>query len=187
MTLTPIVAIYLLWIAWVVSWFAAGRWTNAPAKQLPRRRERAHLLVTAAGLLVVFAPANRLVLWSPSEATGWLLFALAAVSFGFCWWARIVMGRLWAPLVSRTADHRIIDSGPFGIVRHPIYTGLIGAALATAAARGQATALIGVALAAFGFWVKARLEEAFLRDQLGAEAYDAYARRVPMLIPFGPR
>jgi protein-S-isoprenylcysteine O-methyltransferase Ste14 len=187
MLIAPLYAIYWLWAAWTVSWFAAGRWMNKPVKQMPRHRERAHLLVTVAGLLLVFSPTTRLVLWSPSEATGWLLFALAAVSFGFCWWARIVMGRLWAPLVSRTADHRIIDSGPFGIVRHPIYTGLIGAALATAAARGQATALIGVALVALGFLVKARLEERFLRDQLGAEAYGAYARRTPMLIPFGPR
>ncbi len=38
-----------------------------------------------------------------------------------------------------------------------------------------------------GFWLKARLEERFLRDQLGAEAYDSYRRKVPMLLPFGPR
>jgi hypothetical protein len=44
----------------------------------------------------------------------------------------------------------------------------------------------GALLAGFGFWVKARLEEGFLREQLGAEAYDAYGRRVPMLVPFGP-
>ena len=47
-------------------------------------------------------------------------------------------------------------------------------------------ALAGALLAAFGFWVKARLEEGFLREQLGAEAYDAYRRRVPMLVPFRP-
>ena len=37
-----------------------------------------------------------------------------------------------------------------------------------------------------GFWLKARLEERFLRDELGAEAYDAYRRKTPMLIPFAP-
>jgi protein-S-isoprenylcysteine O-methyltransferase Ste14 len=38
----------------------------------------------------------------------------------------------------------------------------------------------------FGFWIKARLEERFLREQLGPEDYDSYRRRVPMLVPFGP-
>lgn len=187
MTLTPLQAIYLLWPAWAVSWFAAGRWANAPAKRLPRRNERPHLVITALGLLLLFAPMNPWVLWTSSETVRWLLFALAIVSFAFCWWARIEMGRLWAPLVSRTADHRIVDTGPFRLVRHPIYTGLIGAAVATAAASGHLVAVAGAALAALGFWMKARLEEKFLRQQLGAEAYDAYARRTPMLIPFGPR
>jgi len=38
-----------------------------------------------------------------------------------------------------------------------------------------------------GWYIKARLEERFLRDELGAEAYAAYSRRVPMLVPFSLR
>jgi protein-S-isoprenylcysteine O-methyltransferase Ste14 len=56
--------------------------------------------------------------------------------------------------------------------------------MATAALRGTAGAWLGVAVMTFGWYVKARLEERFLREQLGAEAYGAYARRVPMLVPF---
>jgi protein-S-isoprenylcysteine O-methyltransferase Ste14 len=69
-------------------------------------------------------------------------------------------------------------------VRHPIYTGLTLAAIATAMMRGTLAAWLGVAVMTLGWYVKARLEEHFLRDQLGAEAYGDYARRVPMLIPF---
>src|SRR5262249_34671190 len=97
----------------------------------------------------------------------------------------IHLGRLWSSNVGRKADHRIIDTGPYAIVRHPIYTGLIIASCATASLRGTAGAWIGVALLTIGWYVKARLEERFLREQLGVERYDAYARRVPMLIPFG--
>src|SRR5882724_3298260 len=57
--------------------------------------------------------------------------------------------------------------------------------LATALAEATLPALGGCALIALGLWLKARLEEEFLRQELGAEAYDSYRRRVPMLLPFG--
>jgi protein-S-isoprenylcysteine O-methyltransferase Ste14 len=69
-------------------------------------------------------------------------------------------------------------------VRHPIYTGVITAILATAGLRGSAGAWLGAAVMIAGFSIKARLEEEFLRKELGADAYDAYARRVPMLVPW---
>ena len=65
--------------------------------------------------------------------------------------------------------HRVIDTGPYGLVRHPIYTGLIGAILATGAAIGTVTALLGALLVAFGLWQKARMEEGFLTTELGAD------------------
>jgi protein-S-isoprenylcysteine O-methyltransferase Ste14 len=45
--------------------------------------------------------------------------------------------------------------------------------------------LAGAAIITLGIWMKARLEERWLREQLGADEYDAYRRRVPMLVPFG--
>ena len=48
------------------------------------------------------------------------------------------------------------------------------------------TGLLGAALIAFGLWLKARVEEDFLTAELGADAYGAYRRRVPMLVPFLP-
>jgi protein-S-isoprenylcysteine O-methyltransferase Ste14 len=70
-------------------------------------------------------------------------------------------------------------------VRHPIYTGLILALVATGIAEATVTALIGAALLILGVWMKASSEERFLRAELGPQ-YDAYSRRVPMLIPFLP-
>jgi len=70
------------------------------------------------------------------------------------------------------------------MVRHPIYTGLILALLATAVAEATITALIGAALVIFGIYLKASSEERFLRVELGPDVYDSYRRRIPMLIPF---
>ncbi len=69
-------------------------------------------------------------------------------------------------------------------MRHPIYTGVSLALIATAVMFGTLFACLGAALIVLSFYMKARLEERFLRDELGAEAYDEYARRVPMLVPF---
>ena len=55
------------------------------------------------------------------------------------------------------------------------------------AAKGTVFGIAGAAIIALGLWMKARLEESWLRQELGADTYDAYRRRVPMLVPFGPR
>ena len=121
--------------------------------------------------------------WAIAAPVAWVLFGVAVLGFMFCWWARLHLGVLWSGAVTAKADHRIVDTGPYALVRHPIYTGLLVAVVATAALNGTAVNLLGVPLILIGFWMKARLEERFLRAQLGAEAYDDYARRVGMLLP----
>jgi len=55
------------------------------------------------------------------------------------------------------------------------------------AARATFTSILGAVAIVFGLWIKARLEERLLTTELGANAYGDYRRRVPMLVPFGPR
>ena len=116
-----------------------------------------------------------------------MLVAVAGLGSTFTWWARVHLGRLWSSNVGRKADYRIVETGPYGIVRHPIYTGITLASFATAGMRGTVAGWLGAAVMTLGWTVKANLEEAFLREQLGAEAYADYARRVPMLVPLGRR
>jgi len=192
-TLSPIVTsaeamMNAAWIVWWALWMAAAVWSDRAAKSPPLRSHILYRLFPVLGgalLLGRFGgPAGLLRLWRTPEVISWAMVAVAITGFAFTWWARLHLGRLWSSSVSRKADHRIVDTGPYGIVRHPIYTGIIIASVATAALRATAAAWIGVALLTIGWYVKARLEERFLREQLGPENYDAYARRVPMLIPF---
>ena len=99
------------------------------------------------------------------------------------WWARLHLGRLWSGVITRKEDHKLIDTGPYAFVRHPIYTGLVIALFTTAAVEATVPALLGVALMTFGFWLKARSED-LLRVELGPDTYKEYSRRVPMLVPF---
>ncbi len=183
---------------WFVSWVVAMLWSSRAAKRAPAKAENAHWLPTIAGfaLLIVAgnvkSPLDPVVLaiwWLPglwSPVIAWAMFVVCLTGLFFTWWARIHLGRLWSASITRKADHRVIDTGPYGIVRHPIYTGLIVAAAAVACQTGKPLGYAGVILIILGFTIKARLEERFLKQELGASAYDAYARRVPMLVPFWP-
>ncbi|HSQ32549.1 MAG TPA: isoprenylcysteine carboxylmethyltransferase family protein [Gemmatimonadaceae bacterium] len=140
-----------------------------------------------AGLIARPASINPQIVGLGADAwLAWTLVGVAALGFAFTWWARVHLGRLWSSTVSRKADHHVVSTGPYAIVRHPIYTGILLAMLATALLRGTAAAFVGVAWLIVGFNLKARLEESFLRSELGEETYGAYASRVPMLIPFAP-
>ncbi len=183
----PLVATYLAWVAWIVSWWIAATWSSRAEKRPALGSEVLYRVAMAAGALLIFIQTPRLrtfPLWHLPPSIAWALAALTAAGFLFCWWARLYLGRLWSSSVTKKADHRVVDTGPYRFVRHPIYTGLILASYATAAEKGTAVALAGATLMLIGCYLKAHLEERFLRQQLGRDAYDAYAARVAMLVPF---
>lgn len=185
----PYQAIALLWAGWALSWITAAWWSSRTEKRAGVGGELAYRLPMHLGVLLMLVPAHRypgaLRLWQVGWTGAWICVALIAAGIAFAWWARLHLGRLWSGSITRKADHRVVDTGPYALVRHPIYTGLLLALLATAAAKGVVWGWAGFLLLLGGLWLKARQEEQWLRRELG-EAYDAYRRRVPMLIPFAP-
>ncbi len=152
------------------------------------RREIGYRVLSAGGAVVFAIPSHRaaiLRLWRPHLAGAWVCVGVVLVALAFTWWARIHLGNMWSGRVAKKSDHRLVDSGPYGLVRHPIDTGLLAATLATAGAKGTLLGVIGASLIVLGVWWKASVEEDFLRQELGP-AYDSYRRRVPMFLPFGP-
>lgn len=93
------------------------------------------------------------------------------------------MGKNWS-LVARTrSDHNLVQSGPFALVRHPIYVALFLFMVAMAIAYGHTrNLLVGIPVFAFGTWMRIRHEERLLREMFGSE-YDAYAARVKRFVP----
>ncbi|TIV70017.1 MAG: isoprenylcysteine carboxylmethyltransferase family protein [Mesorhizobium sp.] len=182
-------AIAALWLAWIVSWSLAALWADPVQKRAGFRAEARYRVLWLAGTVLLFVPAHgyvgRLRLWTPTLAEAWVCVALIAIGIAFAWWARLHLGRLWSGTITAKADHRVVDTGPYRLVRHPIYAGLLLSILATMAAKGTVWGIAGAALLLVGIVVKARLEESFLRGELGP-AYHEYARRVPMLVPFAP-
>jgi protein-S-isoprenylcysteine O-methyltransferase Ste14 len=181
-----------IWIVWWLSWWAAALWSDRAVKQPARHRQILYRVFAAAGVILLFGLYHHDVrvegvLWQTPLVIAWSMVGVAVVGLLFAWWARFHLGRLWSAAVGRKAEHHVVDTGPYAIVRHPIYTGIIIASTATAALRGTALAWLGASVMTIGWMIKARMEEKFLREQLGAAAYDDYARRVPMLSPFGVR
>ena len=187
----------ILWPVWYATWIAAVVWSARTKTQMKTDMSGPHRLLAGLGSVLLFLPAYQGRLegiigafdwltrkyWIEPSWVGWSLFALIAAGFAFCWWARLHLGRLWSGFVTVKEGHHVVDTGPYGLVRHPIYAGLMFSALMTALLRASPASLAGFVLLTTGFAMTAAIEERFLREQLGAEAYDAYSRRVPMLVP----
>jgi protein-S-isoprenylcysteine O-methyltransferase Ste14 len=96
--------------------------------------------------------------------------------------ARRALGPFWSGPIAVRAGHRVVTSGPYAVVRHPLYLGVLLLAAGTAVAHASlATACIAAGLAA-GIAYKMRAEERALRATCG-EAYARYEAEVPALVP----
>jgi protein-S-isoprenylcysteine O-methyltransferase Ste14 len=190
-TTWPTRLLAIIWLAWLVSWVVASFWSGQTKKHvmtLDSARYRLPILVGG----ILFTPGIERILsekplWHFGELGIYILAAITVAGISFTWWGRIHLGRFWSNAITHKEGHRVVDTGPYGLVRHPIYTGLIAGMLATGIAVGTLTAVLGAILISLGMWQKARMEEGFLTTELGADAYGAYCRRVPMLIPFLPQ
>lgn len=184
--MTPSAAIVALWLVWLVTWVLAAGWSARVASHHDLGAESPSRVLTLAALIMFIAsgwPVPAAHLWTTPTPIGWACFALALIGLIFTWAARLHLGPLWSNTSAPTEDHRIVDTGPYAIVRHPVYAGLLLAALATAAERGRLEAVAGALTLIAAVSLRAKLEERFLRRDLSDEAYAAYRARVPMLIP----
>jgi protein-S-isoprenylcysteine O-methyltransferase Ste14 len=177
----------VLWMAWAVYWFASSFTASAPKRvQEPGARlfHRAELLLVAA------------LLWFPELGFGWLgrqivprsngQFLLASIllvaGLGFAVWARVHLGSYWSGHVTLKPGHRLIRSGPYAIVSHPIYTGILTAMIGTAIVVDEYRGVLAVVIATEAFVRKLRLEERWLTEEFGDE-YVRYRREVKALVP----
>ena len=177
----------LLWLSWLVYWLAAARRT-APNKRIETLLEGAsYRIPLAIGVfLMVFWRLPSLLgipaLWPQSSLGAGIGLAFTVAGLCFAVWARVHLGKYWSGCITLKENHRVIQTGPYAWVRHPIYSGIILALFGTAITLGTIPAFAGFAFMVVSFVRKLKIEETWLRSQFGAE-YEAYQNRVKALIP----
>jgi len=108
--------------------------------------------------------------------------ALFVVGLAVAIWARVHIGRNWGTPMTQKDEPELVTSGPYHLVRHPIYSGILVAGIGTAVALSWLW-LTAVALAGIYFIYSATVEERYLTQRFPAE-YPAYKRSTKMLVPF---
>lgn len=188
MIIKPNETFELIWIGWFLSWMTASFWSGRTEKRAARWETWIYRAVIFIGAVLMIPWTAQVIgdkrIWEVSTNVACALIVVMSLGLLLTWLARIHLGRLWSSAITRKEKHRVVDTGPYAFVRHPIYLGIITALVTTAAIEATLAALVGATLICSGLWLKARAEERFLMVELGPDDYRSYCRRVPMLIPF---
>lgn len=175
-----------MWIAFLAYWFLMARNVKATDRLEPRASRAARAVMFCVAIVLLSYRFDgawiNLRMWPSSRLTFFAGAGLTLAGLLFCVWARVHLGGNWSRSVTIKQGHELITTGPYGLVRHPIYTGLLIAFVGTGLAIGELRGVLAFALIAIGLLLKLRLEERWMRAQFGA-AYEAYAGRVGMLVP----
>jgi protein-S-isoprenylcysteine O-methyltransferase Ste14 len=165
------------WIYWVVAAFSMKRGRVDWSRELSAR---AVLVVLAILLTRLGAFRDHDLNSDPWRAgAGVVLFA---AGLGFAIWARLHIGRNWGTPMSQKSEPELVASGPYRLVRHPIYFGILVAGIGTAVALNWVW-LIAVAVAGVYFVYSAIVEERNLTAQF-PDTYPAYRHSTKMVVPF---
>jgi protein-S-isoprenylcysteine O-methyltransferase Ste14 len=122
-----------------------------------------------------FLPDSAIYLWIG------LFMTVAGVMLAI--WARATLGRNWSGIVTVKQNHKLIRTGPYALVRHPIYTGVTFAVFGTAIFDGEIRSIVLIVAMLSVFIHKMKIEEQFMTEQFGSE-YASYQQKTKALVPF---
>jgi protein-S-isoprenylcysteine O-methyltransferase Ste14 len=175
------------WIAGIVAvlWLTLAFRTK---RTVARSGGMGRLAVVAVLLAIVLArPMARTSLhsrlWAPSSDLSLLALVLVVAGAAFAIWARLTIGTNWSGTVTLKEDHELIQRGPYRVVRHPIYTGLLFMGLGAALQFAESYSFVLLVVVTIMFAFKMRLEEKLMTQNF-PDQYPAYRRRVKAIIHF---
>jgi protein-S-isoprenylcysteine O-methyltransferase Ste14 len=165
------------WLYWILAAFSTKRGRISWSREL-----RIRVVIVAVAILLARLGAFR---GYGVDTDPWLAtvgLALFALGLGLAVWARIHLGRNWGTPMTQKDEPELVTSGPYRLVRHPIYSGILVAGIGTAVALSWLW-LAAVGLAGIYFVYSAAVEERYLAEQF-PDTYPPYKRSTKMLVPF---
>jgi len=177
----------VVWIVFFLYWQIKSADTKTTQRIEPAasRILRVFIFLVAIVILATRIPLPWLYrhLWPVRLWSFWLGAVITIAGLLFAVWARVHLGRNWSRSVTIKQGHELISTGPYAVVRHPIYTGILTGFLGMAISISQVRGFIAFVLVFLAFWIKLRIEEQWMRSQFG-ETYAAYAHKTAALVPY---
>ncbi len=175
------------WLIFAIFWAVSALKSKATAERQSWLSSLAHRLLIAAGAWLLWYPRFsgplRLPLTPHGDGAGTCAAMVCVAGLWVTLWARWTLGGNWSSIVTFKQGHELVQSGPYRMVRHPIYTGLMLMCLGTVMAGGQLHAWLSLLAFGAGFWIKLRQEEKLLLRHF-PDQYPAYRKQVKALVPF---
>jgi protein-S-isoprenylcysteine O-methyltransferase Ste14 len=176
-----------LWVGFVIVWTLWAIRTKPTERRESISSRLSYTLLVLAGFYLLFARRVWVpwLNWPILPPAGWvtaLAVGMTCAGLLLAIWARVHLGGNWSGTITMKVGHELIRSGPYRWVRHPIYSGVLLAALGNAVERRQVRSIFALLLIYAGFFRKIRKEEQFMHTRFGA-AYDEYRRTTGALIP----
>lgn len=177
------------WIVFMAFIFSLGFVYGRKAEKISKCYLPQSVLFFILAIIVIiairrFEPAILVLRLIPDTALSGLTgIILTTAGLAFATWARIHLGKFWSSMVMVKAGHHLIRTGPYRIVRNPMYTGMLAAFAGAAIAIGELMAFVAVGIAGIGIWLKIKAEEEILQEKFG-EDYLQFKREVKALIPY---
>ena len=178
----------VVWIAFLIYWRIKAANTKSTQRLEPAASGILRLLIILVAIVLLsttWIPLPWLYrpVWRAGFWPFWLGAAVTVSGLLFAVWAREHLGRNWSSQVSIKQDHELITTGPYAVVRHPIYTGILVGFLGLAIALSEVRGFVVLVLFFLVFWAKLSKEEQWMSSQFG-ETYAKYVHRTAALVPY---
>lgn len=179
--------IVVCWIVWVLIWTGTAIILRPEARDSsspqPRRRPRQLWFRLALAACIILAVRTQHVGHTPlGHGVGWAGVGFCVVGIAVATWARVCLGRSWGMPMTVRAKPTLVRRGPYRVVRHPIYGGLLLALLGSALATGSGFLPAAIGGGAY-FVMSLRVEEADMAATF-PDDYPEYVKHTKRLIPF---
>ena len=175
------------WIVFVLYWIVSAIRTRDTLETESFASRYAILLIEAAGFVLLFRHSAGIGFLGERFMDRTLASAiigsiLSWVGIGLAIWARYHLAEYWSARITIKQDHQLIGTGPYARLRHPIYSGIVLAAIGSAVVIDQWRCVLGVCLVLIGYCIKARKEETMLTQQFG-DAFREHQKQTGFMIP----